>query len=367
MDNLRLKFSGFGGQDSHAVRADTLVSSALGSLQRVFRIMGELSGGPDEDGVRGDRKNPPFDLLCHQSAWGCYDIPLEFHSQASEERRRRVLDSFLLLVSSVEEGGIEGFTQKFENGRKLEAALSGLLGISNLCASGGSIILEYGRKMEFDFRQNKGRISKAKKAVSEIRSGSSDHKADSFVIATLKSIDTEGFVLRFEYSTKKIPLEFSYAGASPSLARNIDEIVKSKTNPLEIHGDIKIKSGYAEKIKKLEKLRKVDLGKVMIREVDTNHGIIAPKKPLAFYPALDETGTIFVVDAAPFGNTLFEKTRGYLIEEIEDYLSYMWDFCAMEEDGKLHEDMLELKRAMLENFRLKGKQHEAQGNRGGPG
>lgn len=370
MTNLQLQFFEPGGQDDHSVSVADL-GAVLTSIQRVFNIIGELDNESEESNISEEQAVQPFTLFCAQREAGCYEVPLEFGpavTQGVQESRERMVDNFFALASSVEGGVDDKLLEKFADEAKLKAALTEMIRISGHCSDGGAIILKHGHSRKFDFHGNRVNLSRARKAVTKSMSAGSvsARESDSCVIVNLKYIDAEKFIMYFEYSTEKVPLTFSYAAASPSLAKNIAEVVKSKHNPLEIHGDIKFNDdGYPEKITQLKKLNHVNLGKVVIKEVTTNAGTIKANKPLTFYPSLDETGAIYVVEVDPFGDILFEKTRDYLVEEIEDYFSSIWNVYVMKDDEKLSECALELKATMLENFKLKDGGHETARNRVG--
>lgn len=369
MSNLQLKFLESGGQDDHSVRADAL-GAALTGIQRVFMIIGDMESGSRKRAANDERSSQSFALLCERPKQGCYDVPLKFHPTVAREdhnRRKRMLDNFFSLTSSIEEGAQVELIQKFKDESRLKAALTEMIRISGHCSGAGAIIFQDGNKRKFDFHGNRENLRSAKKAVTKGMSIVSECKPDTSIIANLKHIDAKDFIMHFEHSTEKTPLTFSYASADPSLAKNIADVVKSKSNPLEIHGDIKFdKAGYPEKIKQLRKLNHVNLQKVVIKEVSTNAGAIKADKPLTFHPELDETGAVYIVDVHPFGNILFETTRSYLVEEIEDYLSSIWNYFVMEDDGKLSKGAQDLKAIMLKNFKLKGEWHEAARNRGSP-
>lgn len=367
MSNLQLKFFGPDGRDDHAVRADTLVT-ALAGIQRVLKIMGELADPPTKK-RQGSRQRQPCALFCSQPKQGCYDIALGFRPLASQKNgkiHRHALDNFASLIASVEEGRVEKFSGKFTDGSKIVKALGIMAGISSVCAERGSIILLHGHDREFDFHKNKENLRKAKAVVKNCMQDEGNHGSKNMILAKLKSIDIEGLILSFNHSSRNIPLEFSYAGASPSLMKSINGILKSRNNLLEIHGDIQLtKSGYARRIKEISSLKEIKFNKIVVNEVKTNYGAIRPNKPLVFHPKLDDTGTIFVVDAKPFGDTIFEDTIEYLIEEINGYLSFLWEFYAMEDDCSLSDGGLQLKAAMLESFKLDGARDDSYENRNG--
>lgn len=207
---------------------------------------------------------------------------------------------------------------------------------------------------ESDFHGNRESRSNAKEPIDDMKPRGADQELGDCIIAGLVSIDYEGHVLIFENTMGKKPLKFKYRKADPSLMKDIEKLSNSKKGFFELHGDIKIKkSGSPSKIKRLSKIREVNLGKVVVTEIPTKHGVIAPQKPLVFHPRLCDYKSTYIVDISPFGGILYEQTRDYLVEEIHQYLSVVWDFYAMEEDDRLDQGALEIKRAALQAFKLK--------------
>lgn len=370
MSNLQLKFFKPDVDSISCVRADTIVI-AVRSVQRALKLMGELAENPVERGAVSKRKNPPRVFFRQQPKPRGHGSLLDFHILADPgdlESHKAMLEAFSLLLSSVREGNLEPFTQKFGGDSKLPEVLGSMIRVSNLCPNEAKIILQHKENEEFNFFENKRNLRHAKKSIESIASSQKLDGAKHCIIAKMKSVDFEDSILRFEHSSSRIPLSFCYAGRSPSMQKRILETLKSRNNHIELHGDIKFdKSGRPKGIKSLAHIKLLDLRKITVTEVRTKSGIIAPHKPLVYKPELDDSGAdIKARIDDPLGDTLFDTGRDYLVEQIEKYFSFLWDDYAMEEDRNLDHGAQWLKGQTLKMFVSKGEEHDCRENQKRP-
>lgn len=352
MSNLQLKFLEQGGRDIGNAQAATL-QAAMADMQSVCRIMEELAVSPDSKRAYGKRGTASE--TGHQPKQGRYGISLDFDPSIESEG---MLEALSLFLSSVKKGNLNDFIQKFENESKALEILAKLSDVASLCTEEKKIVLQSRDGTEFDFFQNRMNLSQAKTLVTESSQEDQDledQDLEDRIIAKLAFVDQDNHVLHFEHSLAKKPLTFNY-GLSDALPQdNISKIASCKSGFLELHGDIRLnEDGSPCELVDLKKIKQVNLDKIVVREVKTDNGAITPHEPLAFHPQLSELGTLYIVDVKPFGGELYEQTRDFLIAEIHDYLSFLWDFYAMEENHKLDAKAQELKKAALRAFKLKG-------------
>lgn len=354
MHGLKLRFLEHDGRGKPCVRAAT-VAAVLTGIERMLRIVEELEFGPEGEKAASKRKGAL--MLRGQPEPGCYGIPLDFHAPAgfgARESGQDMLDIFSFFLSSVKEGSADCFIQKFGSKAKTLKMLREMNQITKLCSENESVALQCKGNDEFDFYGNKENIMRAEKAIKAMMGNQMDQDSENCIIAKLVSVDLQNHVLHFEHSSEKISLAFKYDQDDLDLRREISRAFGSRNNILELHGDMKFtEDGSPCEITSLTKLKEVDLGRVVVREVTTAAGVIAPDRPLVFQPELDESRTIYVVDASPFADDLYETTRGYLVEEISDHLSCLWNLFAMEKDERLDSGGMKIKNLMLEKFKLK--------------
>lgn len=353
MDNLQLKFLEHGWGGKSAIPAGVL-AAALVEIERICKIMGELTASPNggEDCVETNA----ILMVMHPPEQGCYDIPLRFGAPPESEgmaRRVDLFDALSLFLSSVEGGDLDRFMEKFENGSKINEILTKLSAVAGLCTEGLRIVLKYKSDREFDFYGNRTNLIQAKELVNLEGCDQSVDDENDYIIAKLKSVDSNSNIIEFKHSLAKNPLIYKYDSSDLSLRNDIEKISGSKNISVELHGEVKFKkNGSPAQILSLRKMKQVDLRKIEIKELTTKEGMIEPVSPLAFYPELKGSGTLYEVDIKPFGDILFEHTREFLVEQVHEYLSMVWDYYAMEEDKKLDSGARELKETALTAFKF---------------
>lgn len=198
-------------------------------------------------------------------------------------------------------------------------------------------------------------LSHAKQSIAVREMSQPSEDMEDCIIAKLASVDFERHVLRFKHGLSDNLLKVKCDQDNLQLRKSLAEAGGAEAGFLEIYGSMKFRrDGSPSKISSLTGLKQVNLDEVLVTEVSTDKGVIAPSEPLAFHPELSEHKAIYVVDISPFGSILFEQNRECLVEVIHDYLAFMWGFYALEEDKSLDPGALEIKKAALETFKWKG-------------
>lgn len=359
MSSLRVKFSEFVERGNDSVRAESLAITVR-NIQAALKIVGELTEDPGEKKASRKPKDHLQALFLEQPKQGCFSLSMGFSPSSDsleKARHEAVLGSFVSFLSSIEGRDFGGFIEKFESNPKTEELLANMIGIARLCTREFKIALELENGKEFRFYENRESINYAKDIIASGKMGKSWQEARDCVIADLKFIDLENLVLNLEYSASKTPLKFEYERADFSIRKAIAKTLEFQGNFIELHGDIEFgEKGVPLEIKKLSKIVEVNLDEVVVDRVNTKHGFIKPDRPLIFQPELDETKTVFTVGIEPFGTILYEQNRDFLVEEIHDHFSFLWDFYAMRDDEKLDAAAQQLKQTLLSNFNLEGTQ-----------
>lgn len=353
MDNLQLKFLERGGRRKGGVRAGA-IAAVTTDMQRVCTIMEELAVGLVVEAAAGRRE--ANSLSSRQLEQERYDIPLDFSPSAMSKgaaRREDMLEALSFFLSSVKKGDLSAFIQKFGSEPKISEILRKLSDVASLCTAEAKIILQYENDMEFDFYTYRKNLNHAIKSIAA-KSGHPDEELMDCIIAKLDSVDFMNQILHFKHSEKNDLLKFKYSKDDLHLVKGIAEAVGFENNFLELLGNMKFKrDGSPSKISNLTEIRKVNLEKVTVTEVTTRDGVIEPAKPLVFCPELSKRKTIYEVDVGKFGNILFEQRRDFLVGQIYEYLAFVWESYAMEDDKNLDSEALKLKKTMLKTFKIR--------------
>lgn len=353
MESLHLRLLEHEGRGKRSVSADGL-AAVVKKIQSVCGILGELTVGSRQDKIYGRPRS--VDMRKHQLEEGLYDIPLDFGPQGESKdgiRREGILDALWFGLSSIKEGDLSDFITKFESESKIIKILTELKDIADFCAEEEEIILRYKSNNEFDFYANRENLTRAIDLMAGVKTDQLNHDLNFCIIAKLISVDHESCVLQFEHFLASNPLQYECGKNDELLISGFKKIQNLKDNFVELHGDVEFKKdGSPSKIITLRKLMRVNLEKVTVRRLATKTGAIVPDEPVIFYPRLCKYNSTYVVDASPFGNTLYEQTRDYLVEEIHDYLSVAWDYYAMEDDKNLDAGARQIKEAMLKKFKM---------------
>ena len=94
-------------------------------------------------------------------------------------------------------------------------------------------------------------------------------------------------------------------------------------------------------------IQEIDLTPIVLDIIPYEEKQLKFTTPLVLTPALDDSQQLYTINYEYLGLNIFTYTRGEIVEDIEDYIVYLWEEYANEDDSRLTLDAIELKNKLL--------------------
>ena len=162
------------------------------------------------------------------------------------------------------------------------------------------------------------------------------------VTGRLAGIDFEEHKMTIIHPMTKRQLDCFYNEDVESL------LLENRRELVQITGKVILDDNeQPKKITDVVSIEKVDLSPIEFDSFEYNNKKLKLKKHYVFFPKLDETEQLYVIEDEKLGLNLFAYTRQELCKDIISDIYYLWEEYAKEDDKVLSEDAKILKNNLI--------------------
>lgn len=329
---MQVRFYG-AATDGNSVPVDILTTS-LGSLQKLVHLLAAGLAGPDEKGgatVPAAIKRR-YALLCRLPESGSYTVPVAISGTADAPGVDIGPQLHRLLGAVHSRAGAE-LEQMFPQPQIFAGVQRALCSLVPKQDSG--------IRMAVQTRSGRDICAPDAETVRFLKSLAASRVQNDIersLMGHLKEIDFDQHRIRLQHPPSGRELGCEYP-------LQLEEwLVAGRRDLIQVIGEITIGSdGVPKRVRSVETIHRVDRSPIELTEFTTGVRRVRARRPIAFEPTIDDAYQHYLLRDAPFGIHLMSTTREDLETNLYEEMDVIWRHYACAEDAMLTPAARELK------------------------